>query len=190
MPALSPIVCHGCERARFIWVVKACSSLFDGQLIHQVGKHQMGSSCLIAVTWLVWMQHLECAHQSIPNKAWNPCAAGHLVRGAATVGGNVVLARQHALQSDYCTIMIAAGAEVEVTSRRGARYSLPGPLCGSVKTHACKTIILLHVPNAHAASIVKTLLGSLRLHLLPSIGKLAADRKNETMLETAQGRLA
>ncbi|KAK9866574.1 hypothetical protein WJX84_009736, partial [Apatococcus fuscideae] len=48
--------------------------------------------------------------------------AGHLVRAAATVGGNVVLARQRALQSDYCTIMIAAGAEVEVTSRAGARW--------------------------------------------------------------------
>ncbi|KAK9835884.1 hypothetical protein WJX74_010187 [Apatococcus lobatus] len=48
--------------------------------------------------------------------------AGHLVRAAATVGGNVVLARQRALQSDYCTIMIAAGADVEVTSRLGARW--------------------------------------------------------------------
>ena len=54
-------------------------------------------------------------------KVWGMSAAGHLVRAAATVGGNVVLARQRALQSDYCTIMIAASAEVEVTCKTGAR---------------------------------------------------------------------
>ena len=63
--------------------------------------------------------------------------AGHLVRAAATVGGNVVLARQRALQSDYCTIMIAAGAEVEVTSRAGARCAATRELSVSNDATAC-----------------------------------------------------
>lgn len=70
------------------------------------------------------------------------------MRGAATVGGNVVLARQHALQSDYGTIMIAAGAEVEVVSKRGARYAQANFANQSGRV-ACKTIMQLACARMH-----------------------------------------
>ena len=44
--------------------------------------------------------------------------AGTHVRSAATIGGNIVLTQQKGLQSDFCTIMLAAGAQVSVQGKQ------------------------------------------------------------------------
>ena len=47
--------------------------------------------------------------------------AGNPVRAAATVGGNLVLTRERALQSNLVPMLIVLGATVTVTSLRSKK---------------------------------------------------------------------
>ena len=47
--------------------------------------------------------------------------AGQHVRGAATVGGNLALARNRRLESDLAPLLLAAGARVTLASADGLR---------------------------------------------------------------------
>ncbi|KAK9855448.1 hypothetical protein WJX84_011372, partial [Apatococcus fuscideae] len=49
--------------------------------------------------------------------------AGTHVRAAATIGGNIVLTQQKGLQSDFCTIMLAAGAQVLIWGKQHRRVA-------------------------------------------------------------------
>ena len=53
--------------------------------------------------------------------------AGTHVRAAASVGGNLVLTRERALQSNLVPILIVLGASVVVTSLHSRKYA-PFPL--------------------------------------------------------------
>ena len=49
------------------------------------------------------------------------CAAGTHVRSAATLGGNIALGRLRALESDVITVFMAAGASIQVVSKKTSR---------------------------------------------------------------------
>ena len=62
---------------------------------------------------------MHCELQQTDSAA---CArAGQHVRAAATVGGNLTLARTRKLESDLAPLMLAAGARVTLASEKGQR---------------------------------------------------------------------
>jgi hypothetical protein len=69
----------------------------------------------------LWLRPVSCVNQVWHSKALKPStlpcmcmAAGHHVRSAATVGGHFGLAKARPLQSDLATVMMAAGAQLQV----------------------------------------------------------------------------
>ena len=71
---------------------------------------------------------LRCLPACVSTIVSMPCSptdrhllAGTHVRAAATIGGNLALLREHALQSNLAPVLIALGATVTVTSLHSQR---------------------------------------------------------------------